>query len=79
MTITIRVFYSCALCRLKKVAVDVVARRPDETLMAWMDVLGNYLQKDHLRRSPGCQATTCQDVMIPTGGPDHRVGGPPLQ
>lgn len=76
MKITLK--YSCHTCGLRKVEVDVPART-DEDVVEWMKkTVGEHVQADHQRRSPGCSATHVQDLMIPMTGTD-RVGGPVVQ
>jgi hypothetical protein len=75
--LTIRCFYSCALCGLKKVPVDVPARG-DEDVCDWMEVTIRLVGQDHAFRAPGCHPKTLTDLMIPMTGTD-RVGGPTLQ
>ena len=61
---TIQVLYSCALCRLKRVPVDVPAREA-EALTPWLDRTIALVAHDHIRRSPGCQAQELSDLFIP--------------
>lgn len=73
MNITVK--YSCYVCRLAMVDVEVPARAEDEDLMHWMDVLCHKLSRDHHERSPRCRNIVLNDVMIPMAG-NERVGGP---
>jgi hypothetical protein len=74
---TVRVMYSCALCGLQRVAVDVPAREADEDVMHWsLQTLAGAISVDHRRQSPGCQAKSITEVMIPLLGVD-RVGDVP--
>lgn len=68
--------YSCHLCGINKVEVDVPARG-DEDILQWMDVLAARLSADHRERSPHCRPITLSDVMIPITG-TNKVGGPML-
>lgn len=77
MEATIVCKYSCKVCGLERVAVNVPARR-EEDLVKWMeDVCSVALAKDHCRRRPGCRASTLSEVMIPITGA-QKVGGPPV-
>lgn len=75
---TIVVKYSCDGCGLKRVDVVVDAREPKEDLMAWLDRLRLALSSDHRRRSPSCDATSMQEVLIPIVG-TNAVGAPTVQ
>lgn len=68
--------YSCHLCALKKVTVEVPARTDSQDVKHWMEqVLIYAIADDHRKRSPRCMATSISEVMIPVSGAD-RVGGP---
>lgn len=70
--------YSCDRCGLKDVEVSVPARQ-NEDVVAWLEgVVGHFVHADHQRRSPGCRATSVQNLMIPTTGA-QKVGGPAIQ
>ena len=71
---TIRVFYSCALCGLIKVGLDVPAREVED-VRVWMDSTILLLSQDHNRLSPHCHPTTLTNLLIPMTGVD-RIGGP---
>lgn len=72
--ITIEVLYSCRVCGLMRVPVQVPARG-EEDVVAWVEkVLTPALVADHKRRSFLCRPDTLSDVMIPVTGAD-KVGG----
>ena len=70
--ITTRVLYSCALCGVVKVGVDVPARQ-DEDVRVWMDHMIRFLMVDHVGRSPNCAARKFTDVMIPMSAGDDQM------
>ena len=72
--LTIRCFYSCPLCGLKKAAVEVQARG-SEDVVAWMDATIRTIAADHRRRSPLCRPVQLHDLMIPIHG-SEKIGGP---
>lgn len=74
---TTTVLYSCTKCKLHRVPVIVPARE-QEDVIAWMKTTTNFLSLDHAKRSPYCDTTELQEVMIPMTGRD-KVGGPVLQ
>lgn len=64
----ITVKYSCPLCGIVKRPVEVPARNgPEEDMVEWMKVVGEYLSGDHALKSPDCQVGSLCDVMIPVG------------
>jgi hypothetical protein len=77
--VTITCKYSCALCGLKRVAVEIPMRASDETAVHWMEqlVIPN-LVADHEQRSPACHPETLSELLIPMAGADY-IGGPPVQ
>lgn len=68
---TIRLFYSCEKCALKKVALEVPSRL-DEDIAEWMGKTVQLVCSDHFRRSPLCRATTLTQLMIPA---TDKIGG----
>jgi hypothetical protein len=71
---TLGVRYSCNGCGLHDRAVNVPTRGAAETLIAWMDQVGEFVGADHRAVSPTCPSHTC-DLKIPMTGADF-VGGP---
>lgn len=76
MTITIK--YSCNLCNLHRVSLEVTAREAED-LMDWMDNLTHVISRDHQYRSPGCPAKKITELMIPMPIGTDKVGGPQTQ
>ena len=74
---TIGVKYSCALCGLHRVTVDVQARE-DEPIGEWMEAMARQLAEDHEKRSPICHPKQLTEVMVPMTGA-VKLGGPALQ
>lgn len=74
--LTIIVFYSCALCGLRRVPVTVPARAAEDVL-DWMAVTVRRVSDDHHTRSPHCRPATLTDLLIPASGTD-RIGGPAI-
>ncbi len=74
---TTDVKYSCNLCGIHRVTVEVPARE-NEDLGAWMRTLTLRLQEDHGRRSPDCHADKLDEVLVPMDG-RTKVGGPAIQ
>lgn len=78
MNLTIGVKYSCHLCGLKDIEVQIPARETEDVL-AWMhQVLEPGVGADHQMRSPHCKPKTLKDVKIPMSGAD-RIGGATAQ
>lgn len=77
MTSTITVLYSCALCSLTDIPVQVPARADGEDVVAWMEECGRHLSADHHARSPRCRPKTLTSVKIPIDGTD-KIGGAPV-
>lgn len=71
----IQVRYSCALCQLERVTLDVDTRGPDEDVAVWMKRTIAAVAFDHRRRSPTCNAKELRCLMVPLTGRD-RIGGP---
>ena len=72
----ITVFYSCTLCDLLKIAVEVPARE-DEDVLDWMKQTIQFIANDHFGRSPNCRPEQLHDLMIPVTGA-NKIGGPSL-
>lgn len=75
MTITCK--YSCRLCGIKRVAIELPARR-SEPVTVWMNATVRRIAADHKSRSPHCNAKELTELLIPTTGTD-RIGGPTIQ
>lgn len=74
---TITVLYSCDLCGLKRIPLEVKAR-DEEDVVTWMDNVVMLLGLDHRRRSPHCHPKSLTNVMIPMTG-STKIGGPVVQ
>ena len=78
---TITCMYSCALCGLKKIPVQIPTRvsATDQDVVTWLrDVATPALVADHEARSPGCHPKELSEFYIPMAGADY-VGGPAIQ
>lgn len=74
---TIIVKYTCLLCGLIKVDCEVPARG-EETIIEWTNrSLIVAIAENHRKRSPSCQATKIDEVMVPITGAE-KIGGPAL-
>jgi len=69
--------YSCSLCGLSRVAINVPARE-EESVTDWMDKTVRRIASDHRLRSPHCRARELTELRIPTTGTD-KIGGPVVQ
>ena len=77
--LTVRCMYSCRLCGLTKIAVDVPARGPNESVVHWVgETAARMLGEDHSSKSPTCRITKLDEVWIPIDGA-ARIGDPPIQ
>jgi hypothetical protein len=76
-TPTIKVRYSCDLCGLKDIEVEV-PMRGNEDVLQWMDNTIIHLGQDHMQRSPRCFPDKLVRVMIPITGAE-KIGGPAVQ
>lgn len=75
----IKVMYSCNLCGLHKVVVEIEPRDPKQDVAAWMEkFLTPAVGGDHAQRSPGCHPETLSEVYIPVTGAAY-IGGPAIQ
>ncbi len=72
----LHVFYSCFLCGMHRIGLDVDPREPDEDVRVWFDKTLLKIQGDHFTRSPDCQATKLDEVLIPVAGAP-RIGEVP--
>jgi hypothetical protein len=71
---TVRVKYSCPLCGLRDVAVDVTSRG-EEDVVQWIEqVCMVELASDHATRSPHCHPLQLHDIKIPIAGAE-KIGG----
>jgi len=71
--ITVR--YSCSVCFLDNINLDVPERDATEDVRDWMERTVRLTWEDHWRRSPSCRAKMLSNLMIPmTGRP--MIGGP---
>lgn len=75
MTITVK--YSCDVCGLTDVQVEVRARE-DEDVTTWMDQTVRRIARHHSGTSPFCTARTLKNLMIPITNAD-KIGGPSIQ
>lgn len=75
---TIRCMYTCNMCGLEKVAVEVPARG-EEDVATWMkESCIPSIAADHFGRSPLCMNTQIDGLWIPVIGV-QKVGGPSMQ
>jgi hypothetical protein len=73
---TIRCLYSCDLCGLNDVAVDVPVRAAAEGVVEWIEgVCLPAVSGDHRARSPACRTERLQRLKIPVEG-RSVIGGP---
>jgi hypothetical protein len=73
----IQVEYTCALCGLKDVKLNVLARHSEEPVKEWMDNLIRVVSINHWHRSGGCKAETMTSLKIPINQePDTWIGAP---
>lgn len=63
-----KVLYTCSLCMLTDVPVEVTERLDGQDVVQWIEgVVTVALAADHLRRSPHCKPKTLTEVKIPLG------------
>jgi hypothetical protein len=75
ISLRITLKYSCVLCGLRGVTVDVLARASESVpVVKWLEGTTLEIAKDHTARSPGCPARSLQDLMIPMDGAIY-IGG----
>jgi len=70
------VFFTCHQCGLKKVKVEVDARRVDQDIMAWMEIVRAACGVRHSSLSPFCTEVKC-DLLIPAPEGAGKVGMTP--
>lgn len=73
----ITVTYSCRVCGLNEVGVDVPARE-SEDVVAWMDRTVRLVAADHAWRSPDCRTDHLANLKVPLTGA-AKIGGPAVQ
>lgn len=74
----ITLFYSCDLCGLTDVALEVRERPAEEDVRVWMDGVVRAVWVDHARQRPDCHPTEMKNLKIPMTG-RQWVGGPVIQ
>lgn len=74
-TKTTTVQYSCDLCGLKDIPVEVKAREKDDDILDWMTKIGYDLAEDHNKRSLQCSPKTLSNIKIPLKNTEV-IGGP---
>ena len=75
-SVMITVKFSCSLCGLHRVETEVMMRKKDQDAVEWMEYhVIPAVRRDHDRRSPGCNPTTLDELLIPMSGSKH-IGGP---
>lgn len=74
----IKILYTCNLCGLLKVQIEVEPREAGQELMDWMEKMTLILCADHERRSPDCHPEKMSEVLIPIDGARY-IGGPAIQ
>lgn len=67
--------YSCPLCGIKDVHVEVPARGLEDVSVWMRESCMVALSADHQRRSPDCHPQILTDIYIPMTG-TTKVGGP---
>lgn len=73
---TILCYYSCHLCGLTKIPVEVPVRG-EEDVITWVTETARLMSRDHDARSPDCHPKELHDLMIPVSGAD-KIGGPSI-
>lgn len=63
---TIKVRYTCGLCGIKRMPVDVAERDDDQEVTAWVKRMAIELAADHRKRSPACHPLVFDEIMIPS-------------
>ena len=62
---TFRVWYSCERCRKERVMTEVLFRRPDENITAYMKYVIRVIGRHHGYVSPRCVASTMKELILP--------------
>lgn len=76
----INIAYSCSLCGLNRIEVEVRYRESTEDVVAWMkNIVEPALCADHNKRSPFCNPDSLQNILIPTPPGTDFFGGPVTQ
>ena len=72
---TIRCFYSCSACKLKKQFVEVPERDTTLDVVTWLNTVAvPALVRDHESKSPGCRPKEFTEVGIPYNKESGIVG-----
>lgn len=75
MKVTIKCLYSCKICGLKDIEVDVPAREQEDVLQWFDKILSPALSRDHRKRTYWCIPKELSDVKVPIGNhPDAKIG-----
>lgn len=62
---TIQLMYSCRLCGLHRIKINVPARLESQIVTEWLDDTVRRVGQDHNHKSPNCRATELTELMIP--------------
>ena len=62
----IKVRYTCGMCGIKRMPVDVDERDDGQDVTEWLKLMSFELVADHRKRSPDCHPLVFDEVMIPT-------------
>lgn len=78
---TLKIRYSCTICKTDDRVVVVAARESEELdVVVWMrTVVVPTLTKDHKQRNPGCWAKEITQIKIPLPADDDEkqwIGAP---
>jgi len=76
MSAELRIRYSCKVCGLKDIEIQIPFRDSNEDVVKWMESkVIPATGADHRRRSPLCMTQELSDLKIPITGAEY-VGGP---
>lgn len=70
-----RCFYTCSMCPLKDVPVEVAPRDRQYNVVQWMKkIVVPALMADHKMRAPRCRAKSFADIKVPIEAAQILVG-----
>ena len=72
---TIQCKYTCNLCGLFRISVNIKARTTEDICYYLENIVIPKLMQDHHQRSPNCHPNELTELMIPIPNGTNKIGG----